>query len=390
MIGVGGRTHPFLKFIAAAALILALFPNAGLAWQIETAPIKAVSAILIEPSTGQVLYEQNADVPRAPASIAKTMLELVVLEKVQSGELKIDEPITASAWASKIGGSQVYLKEGEVFPLEDLMKAIVIHSANDACVAVAEHIAGSADGFVDLMNIRARELGLTNTRFINVHGLDDEPGQGNVTTARDIAKIAQHLVTMPHVLEWSSIEEAPFRDGAFLLQNTNKLLGRFPGLDGLKTGYTHKAGFCLCATGERKGLRLISVVLGAESNRARVDESARLLGAGFAQLSLSPLYAAGDPIPGGVPIARGRQARVDGVAGAQLAVILPRRAEVPKAVLIPKKGLQAPIKKGDTVGSVEVTLENGETVRAPVLAAGDMKRETIFQSIARAFGGGRS
>ncbi len=114
------------------------------------------------------------------------------------------------------------------------MKAIVIHSANDACVAVAEHVAGSADGFVDLMNIRARELGLTNTRFINVHGLDDEPGQGNVTTARDIAKIAQHLVTMPHVLEWSSIEEAPFRDGAFLLQNTNKLLGRFRDWTGSK------------------------------------------------------------------------------------------------------------------------------------------------------------
>jgi D-alanyl-D-alanine carboxypeptidase (penicillin-binding protein 5/6) len=390
LIGEGTRNLRIRRFLTFAALILIFSPNAGLALRIETAPIKAVSAILIEPSTGQILYEQNADAPRAPASIAKTMLELVVLEKVQSGELKIDELITTSAWASRIGGSQVYLKEGEIFLLEDLMKAIVIHSANDACVAVAEHIAGSADGFVELMNIRAREMGLSSTRFINVHGLDDEPGQGNVTSARDIAKIAQQLVTMPHVLEWSSIEETPFRDGQFLLQNTNKLLGRFPGLDGLKTGYTHKAGFCLCATAERKGLRLVSVVLGADSNKARFDETARLLGSGFAQLSLSSLYAAGDPIPGGVPVARGRKARVDGVAGAPLSVILPRRAEPPKAVLVPKKGLRAPIRKGDTVGSVEVTLEGGETVRAPVIAAADMKRETIFQSIARAFGGGRS
>ena len=390
MIGVQGRTQRVRKLVVLAALILLLSPNIVQAWRIEVAPIRSVSAILVEPSTGQVLYEQNADAPRAPASIAKTMLELVVLEKVQAGELKLDEPITASAWASKIGGSQVYLREGEVFPLDELMKAIVIHSANDACVAIAEHIAGSADGFVDLMNIQAREMGLTATHFINVHGLDDEPGQGNVTSARDISKIAQKLITMPHVLEWSSIEETPFRDGAFLLQNTNKLLGRFPGLDGLKTGYTHKAGFCLCATAERKGLRLVSVVLGAESNKARFDETARLLGAGFAQLSLNALYATGDPVPGGVPVARGREPRINGVAGAPLAVILPRRAEAPKAVLVPKQGLRAPIKKGDTVGTIEVTLESGETLRAPVLAAADMKRETVFQAIARAFGGGRS
>jgi serine-type D-Ala-D-Ala carboxypeptidase (penicillin-binding protein 5/6) len=389
-MGIGRRLLQGLRFAALAVLLLILQTSVGLAWRVEVAPIRAVSAILIEPTSGQVLYEQNADAPRAPASIAKTMLELVVLEKIQAGELKLDEPITASAWASKIGGSQVYLREGETFPLEDLMKAIVIHSANDACVAVAEHIAGSADGFVDLENIQAREMGLTATHFINVHGLDDEPGQGNVTSARDISRIAQKLISMPHVLEWSSIQETPFRDGAFLLQNTNKLLGRFPGLDGLKTGYTHKAGFCLCATAERKGLRLVSVVLGAESNKARFEETARLLGAGFAQLSLNALYAAGDPIPGGVPVARGREPRIESVAGAPLAVILPRRAEVPKAVLIPKKGLCAPIKKGDTVGSIEVTLESGETLRAPVVAASDMKKETIFQSIARAFGGGRS
>jgi len=373
-----------------AILALLLLPAVALSWQIETAAPHAVSAILVEPTSGQVFYEMNADAPRAPASIAKIMLELIVLEKVQEGELKLDEPITVSAWASKIGGSQVYLKEGEVFPLEDLMRAIVIHSANDACAAVAEHIAGTTDGFVEILNQRARELGLTHTHFVNVHGLDDIPGEGNVTTARDIAAIAGRLVAMPHVLEWSGTEQTTFRDGAFVLQNTNKLIGRFPGLDGLKTGYTVKAGFCLCATAQRKGLRLISVVLGAESNKARFDESARLLSAGFAQLQMHPLLAAGAPIPGGVPVAGGRKTRIDAVAAGPLEVVMPRRVDPPKPVLVPRTGLRAPIARGDTVGTVEVRFDDGRVLKAQAVAAADMKRATIFQQIGRMFGGGRS
>ncbi len=376
-------------FLPALVLIMT-FTTGALAWQLEISPPRAVSAILIEPTTGRVLYEDAADLPRAPASIAKIMLELIVLEKVQGGDLKLDEPIQVSAWASKIGGSQVYLAQGEIFPLEELLKAIVVSSANDACVAVAEHIAGSADGFVDLMNARARELGLSRTHFVNVHGLDDEPGEGNVTSARDIAMIARRLVSMPHVLEFSSIQQAPFRDGKFLLQNTNKLLGRFSGLDGLKTGYTHKAGFCLCATAERKGIRLISVVMGAESNKMRFEESARLLGAGFAQLRKSTVVAAGAPIPGGVPVSGGCRLVVDAVAGAPLEVILPQRAEVPKPVLVPMKGLCAPIERGDTVGTIEVRFEEGDVLRTPALAAAGLKRANLFQRIARAFGGGRS
>ena len=158
-------------------------------------------------------------------------------------------------------------------------------------------------------------MGLTSTHYINVHGLDDQPGAGNVTTARDISTIAQKLITMPHVLEWSSIEQTPFRDGAFLLDNTNKLLGHFAGLDGLKTGYTHKAGFCLCATAERNGLRLISVVMGADSNKTRFEETARLLGAGFAQLRRTwcstgaPIRAAFRSRGGRKAVVRGRGSR---------------------------------------------------------------------------------
>lgn len=376
--------------LALLAIASLLHPSPCRSWTIEIPRVDAVSAILLEPATGQVLYEQGADLRRAPASIAKLMLELVVLEKIQSGELTLADSVRVSAWASKIGGSQVYLREGEVFSLEDLLRAIVIHSANDACVAVAEHVAGSAAGFVDLMNLRAREMGLADTRYINVHGLDDEPGEGNVTTARDIAKIGALLVAMPHVLEWSSIEEMPFRDGEFLLQNTNKLLGRFPGLDGLKTGYTRKAGFCLCATAERKGMRLVSVVLGAESNRARFDETARLLSAGFNQATKVTVLAEGDPVPGGVPISGGRKLTLPVMAGAPVYALLPRKAEAPKPFLIAKRGLKAPVAKGDSIGTIELRLADGEVIRAPALAAVEMKKATIFDLIGRLFGGGRS
>lgn len=360
------------------AVLVFSFVRAGAVPVVEISPPRAVSAILIDATSGQVLYELNADAPRPPASIAKIMLELLVVERIEAGRLALADSVTVSGHASKTGGSQVYLKEGEKFTVEDLCKAVAVHSANDACVALAEHVAGSDLGFVDLMNIRARELGLSNTHYVNCHGLDDEPGVGNVTTAREIALLARRLVAMPHVLAWSSIAEEPFRDGQFLLHNTNKLVGRFPGLDGLKTGYTRKAGFCLCATAERDGLRLISVIMGAESERKRFEESARLLGAGFAQLRCERLLASGDPMPGGVPIAGARLERVPVVAGEALSIVLPVSAAAPKPVLIPRGALSAPIARGDTVGVIEATDGNGGTCRVAALAAVDVPRATLW------------
>jgi D-alanyl-D-alanine carboxypeptidase (penicillin-binding protein 5/6) len=377
-----------LAVLIALFCLLAAAPAVAQAWQLEISSPKAVSAILVEPETGRVLYEKYPDLPRAPASIAKIMLELIVLERVQSGQLHLTDSVRVSAWASKIGGSQVYLSENEAFTLEDLLRAITISSANDACVAVAEHIAGSAEGFVDLMNQRARELGLTNTHYVNVHGLDDQPGAGNVTTARDIATVARLLVTMPHVLEFSSTIEAPFRQGTFKLQNTNKLLGHFDGMDGLKTGYTAKAGFCLCGTAQRNGMRMISVIMGAESNKMRFQETARLLGAGFAQLRRNVVLDTGAAIAKGVPIRGGRKAVVPAVAAAPLAVILPQRVAPPEPVLVPKPGLKAPVAKGDTIATIELRMPEGDVVSAPVVAATAMKRATIFQWIGRMFGGG--
>jgi D-alanyl-D-alanine carboxypeptidase (penicillin-binding protein 5/6) len=246
--------------------------------------LPCASAFLVEAATGQVLFAQDADLPRAPASIAKMMLELIVMEKVDGGEIGLDDPITASGWSSKIGGSQVYLKEGEVFPVRDLMKAVAIASANDACVALAEHIAGSVDAFVDMMNRRAEQLDLGATRYTNVHGLDDDPTALNITTARDIARIGQELIRHPKILEWSSLGRETFRDSAFVLENTNTLIGRFRGMDGIKTGYTERAGYNLCSSAERDGLRLVSVVLGAESRAACADMTSRILSAAFNEI----------------------------------------------------------------------------------------------------------
>jgi len=371
-----------LAVLAIAVFVLCAGAVAGAESSLMISPVQGASAILIEPATGQVLYEQSADLSRSPASIAKMMLELIVVERLQSGELHLDDSVRVSATASRVGGSQAYLAEGEVFTLEDLMKAIVIASANDACAAVAEHIAGSCEGFVDLMNLRAQELGLENTHYMNVHGLDDEPGESNVTTARDISTIASRLVMLPHVLEWSQIPQAPFRDGAFILRNTNKLLGKFTGIDGLKTGYTRRAGWCLCATAERGGLRLVSVVMGAHSEKERFSESARLLGSGFAQLRREVIAQAGQPCGAPLPVAGGSPHTVQAHPAQTLAVVLTRGAQKPEVRLIPRPALRAPLAMGDTVGTYELLTAYGGPLRVAALANAPVKRASIFQRFA--------
>ena len=330
-------------------------------------PLPCVSAVLIEPITNTVLYEQNARASRAPASIVKMTLQLVVLREIEAGRLALTDSIRVSDWASKVGGSQVYLAAGEVFPLEEMMKAIVIHSANDACAAVAEHIAGTTDGFVELMNREVESLGLKDTHYVNVHGLDDEPGEGNRTTAYDIAQIGRELIRYPKVLEWSSIEKTPFRDGAFLLENTNHLIGRFEGCDGLKTGFTDTAGFCLCATAQRNGLRLISVVLGCDANRERFSESSELLASGFNSYSVVAGTTAGADLKEKVEVRDGKPKLVSAVGGETATVLVSRpddRGIARRFVPLPK--LRAPLAQGDVVGSIQIM--SGDKVLAELPA----------------------
>lgn len=256
-------------------------------------PVSSASCLLMDARTGAVLHEQQASRRRAPASLVKMMVELILLEEIEAGRLALADSVTASAHASTMGGSQVFLAHNERQTVHALLQALVIASANDASVALAEHVAGSEAAFVERMNARARGLGCRATRFTNVHGLDLYRQERAYTTAHDLAVIARALVGHPLALELASTRRAPFRGGAFWLDTTNKLLGK-GGVDGLKTGWTPRAGGCFCATAERNGVRLISVVLGAQGGRFHVTE--RLLEDGF-RVALHEAERARDDLP---------------------------------------------------------------------------------------------
>lgn len=245
------------------------------------------SALVIDVATGQVLFKERANEKSDPASLVKMMLILLAMEGIQRGELHLDDKCTISAKAEAVGGHQVYLKKGEEFRFEELLRAVMIGSANDAAYAVAEHIAGSQEAAVKLMNTRAGQLGMRDTRFSNAHGLPPNKRKGqqaNYSTAQDLALLAKELIKFPLVTKWASTTEATFRNGTFKLVNTNHhFLNQFEGADGFKTGYHSRgAGFCLVGTAVRDGRRLLAVILGAESARARLQAANQLLSLGFA------------------------------------------------------------------------------------------------------------
>lgn len=345
-----------------------------------------ISEILLDAESGHVLFAQEPHRQRPPASTVKTMLELVVMEAVRDGQVKLTDSIKVSANASRIGGSQVFLKEGEVFSLHDLMKAIVIASANDACVAVAEHVAGSVEGFVEMMNQKAEALGLKDSHFVNVHGLDEERvEEGNLTSAYDLSRIALELVNYPEILEWSSIPEAPFRGGTFTLRNTNKLIGQFAGMDGIKTGYTSKARFCLVGTAKRNDLRLVSVVMGLPSERSRFAETAKLLGVGFATYKRVVFARRGETV-GTVVVEAGHEDSARVVASVDVGAVVKRGDEKRlKKVIEHREAIEAPISKGDTLATVKIVL--GDTVLTTVagVAEREIARAGFFERMLKIF-----
>lgn len=251
-----------------------------------------IGAIVIDAATGETLFEDNADKIGYPASMLKLMDMLIILDRIQSGAASYDTMITASAAASNMGGSQVYLKEHEVFRLEDMLYALMIQSANDAALALAEHFAGAKEGFVHLMNEKARELGMSSTRFFSPHGLPPGEGQSpDVTTARDFAKLCRELCRYPDIFRFTSTREKGFRNDTFMMRNHNNLLGVFPGCDGFKTGYFRAGGFSIAATAEREGRRVIAVVMGSPSKQIRDAKTSELLSTGLAKLMARPAPA---------------------------------------------------------------------------------------------------
>lgn len=287
-----------LSLCAAAVFGLSVFTTSAALPVIARDPY--IGAIVIDAATGETLFEDNADRTGYPASMLKLMDMLIILERVQSGLVGYDARVTTSAAASRMGGSQVYLKEHEVFSLEDMLYALMIQSANDAALALAEHFAGAKDGFVHLMNQKARELGMDSTRFFSPHGLPPGEGQSpDVTTARDFAKLCRELCRHPDIFRFTSARERDFRDGTFIMRNHNNLLGVFPGCDGFKTGYFRAGGYSIAATAEREGRRVIAVVLGSVSKQVRDAKARELLSIGLANALSTPQPV----IPPAAPVA---------------------------------------------------------------------------------------
>lgn len=260
-----------------------------------------LGAIVVNAETGQTVFEENADAECYPASIVKLMDLLLIQEKIDRKEMGLQDPVTATADSCRIGGSQVYLKEHETFPVEELLYALMVKSANDAAVALAIHAAGSTEGFVQLMQQRAAALGMASTRFHTVHGLPPAAGQEpDVSTPRDLALLARELLKHPPILTYTSTQTRPFRDGQFGMSNHNTLLGTFPGCDGLKTGYFRLGGYSLVATAERGGNRFIAVVAGAKEKKVGHGKAKELLSRAFAAVTPKPAPTA-TPAPSLTP-----------------------------------------------------------------------------------------
>lgn len=334
------------------------------------------AAILMDADSGEVLVAQNEHTPWPPASMVKMMTVLLAMEQVRSGQLSLDDPIPTSAWASRMGGSQVYLAEGEQFPLRDMLAAIMISSANDASMAVAERIGGTSDGFVELMNKRAQELGMTNSEFHTPHGLPPAADQKpDLMSATDLAILGRKLTEFPEVMQWAGSSEAPFRGGQFTMRNTNHLVRTYAGATGLKTGYYAAAGFEVTATARRDGLNLIAVVLGVPTKAGSFDEAAKLLSKGFAGWKAIEPVKAGQPVGAQISVSGGTEKIVVGQAAKGLRMVLPRdrAAKVKVEVKVPTQ-VSAPVTKGQVLGEV-VTMEGDREIgRVDVVAPHDIAR----------------
>lgn len=288
-----------LKISAFLAVLLIASTASARVDKLATDPY--VGAIVMDADTGQVLFADKADTPCYPASVLKLMDLYVILDRVKAGALRLDDKVRVTAEASRIGGSQVYLKEHEEFTIDDLLYALMIQSANDAATALAIHIAGTKDGFVSLMNEKARELGMTSTRFHSVHGLPPGPNQEpDITTARDLTILCRALAKLPEAFRYTSTKERSFREASgqpFIMRNHNNLLGRVDGVDGFKTGYFSAAGFSIAATAERGGTRIIAVVLGSTSKQTRDAKASELLAKGFLIVPPKQVVTPPPPVP---------------------------------------------------------------------------------------------
>ena len=343
--------------------------------------LDAPSALLMEKATGTVLFAKDEHTPREGASVTKVMTLLLTMEAIDSGALSYDDTVTGSAHAASMGGSQIWLKEGEQMRVEDLIKAVCVVSGNDAAVALGEHLAGSEEAFVERMNARAKELGMNDTHFLNCTGL---PAEGHVTSAYDIALMSRELILHhPDIRRFTTIWMDSLRDGESLLVNTNKLVRFYPGATGLKTGSTSSAKYCISATAEKDGMELIAVVLGGSTSDKRFADAKALLNYGFAAYTLLPVVPE-SPLPA-VPVTLGVRRQVQAVLPQGSVLLLEKnRANALTQSLTLSETLEAPVEQGDTLGSLDLFTADGTLFSSlPLLAGESVARLTWRQLFCR-------
>ena len=364
-------------------LLLAFFL---LAMPVGAAEYEAKSWVLMDAATGTVLDSGSEHEPLAPASVTKVMTLLLVLEAIDSGRIGWDDTVTASETAAAKGGSQVFLKAGETMTVEEMVKSIAVSSANDCACAMAEHLAGSEEAFVELMNRRAKELGMNDTNFVNCTGLDDDDtAKAHRTSAHDIAIMSRELlVNHPDIKKYTTIWMDSIRGGSFGLSNTNKLVRYYPGCTGLKTGFTSGAGYCLSASAQRDGLELIAVVMGSQTSQKRFDACRRMLDWGFATFAL---YRPESPTGAAVSVKLGTVPTVSAVLETAQPLLVEKgqlsritaRAEL-------SEELDAPVARGDRLGALIVECDGKELARLPLTAGEDVPKLGWADLFARLLG----
>ena len=340
--------------------------------------LSATAAVLMERSTGRVLYEKNPDERRAPASITKIMTLLLTMEAVENGKVLLTDKVVGSAHARSMGGSQIWLEEGEVMTVDDLLKAVCVASANDAAVALGEHLAGSEEAFVAQMNQRAQQLGMENTHFVNCCGLDAE---NHYTTARDIAVMSRELIAHSLITEYSTIWMDSLRDGKTELVNTNKLVRFYDGATGLKTGTTDDAGYCVSATARREGMDLIAVVLDGATSDKRFSDAKQLLNYGFANFGVvTPTME--EPLPATLSVCRGVAKQVNLLVEKAPSLLVEKGQEdqIKVQVTLAEQAI-APVAAGQVIGKVSYLLNEQVVGESRVLAADPVARRTYGFSL---------
>ena len=369
------------KLISLLLCILMMIPLSITVYAEETdtltETLSAKSAILMEMSSGQVLMEKNADEKLPPASITKIMTLLLVMEVLDTGAITLEDKVTTSREASSKGGSQIWLKEGEVMTVHELIKATAVASANDASTALAEYIAGDETGFVAMMNNRAMELGMTNTNFENCSGLDDT-AENHYTTARDIAIMSRELMKHEKIKEYTTIWMDSLRNGETELVNTNRLVRFYKGATGLKTGTTSKAGYCISATAQRDGMELVAVVLGSDNSTDRFEDAKKLLNWGFANYSVYEPQIDTSLITD-VTVLCGEQEKITPIVKNPNPILIKKGTEekITQRVDI-CVDVEAPVEKGQKLGAVYFEMNDEILATCPIISENEVQKRGVF------------